>query len=100
MAFKNRKKNYALYETTKFADFREMVENVADRVPDKVAFQYKEDPRQKVANTKTFAECREYVRALQPSFTQDRLRTSRSRSSAEHLSIGLCPTPRLCALVR
>ena len=64
MAFKNRKKNYALYETTKFADFREMVENVADRVPDKVAFQYKEDPRQKVANTMTFAECREYVRAL------------------------------------
>ena len=39
MAFKNRKKNYALSETTKFADFREMVENVADRVPDKVAFQ-------------------------------------------------------------
>ena len=58
MAFKNRKKNYALYETTKFSDFREMVENVADRFPDKVAFRYKEDPRQKVANTITFAEWR------------------------------------------
>ena len=64
MAFKNRKKNYPLYETTKFSDFREMVENVADRVPDKVAFRYKEDPRQKVADTITFAECREYVRTL------------------------------------
>ena len=40
MAFKNRKKNYPLYETTKFSDFREMVENVADRYPDKVARLY------------------------------------------------------------
>ena len=38
MSFKNRKKNYALYETTKFSDFREMTENVAKRVPDKTAF--------------------------------------------------------------
>ena len=64
MAFKNRKKNYPLYETTKFADFREMVENVADRFPEKVAFRFKEDPKQKEASTKTFAECRDYVRAL------------------------------------
>ena len=64
MAFKNRKKNYPLYETTKFSDFREMVENVADRYPDKVAFQYKEDPKQKEASKITFSECREYVRAL------------------------------------
>lgn len=64
MAFKNRKKNYPLYETTKFSDFREMVENVADRFPDKPAFQYKEDPKQKKATTITFAECRDYVRTL------------------------------------
>ena len=64
MAFKNRKKNYPLYETTKFAEFREMVENVADRFPDKVAFQYKEDPKQKKPSTITFAECRDYVRTL------------------------------------
>ncbi|MBP3369711.1 MAG: AMP-binding protein, partial [Clostridia bacterium] len=64
MAFKNRKKNYPLYETTKFSDFREMVENVADRFPDKVAFRYKEDPKQKKASTITSAECRDYVRTL------------------------------------
>ena len=64
MAFKNRKKNYPLYETTKFSDFREMVENVADRCPDKVAFQYKDDPKQKKASVITFAECRDYVRTL------------------------------------
>lgn len=64
MAFRNRKKNYPLYETTKFANFREMVENVADRVPDKTAFQYKEDPKQKKASAITFAECRDYVRTL------------------------------------
>ena len=64
MAFKNRKKNYPLYETTKFSDFREMVENVANRCPDKTAFQYKEDPKQKKASTMTFAECRDYVRTL------------------------------------
>lgn len=64
MAFKNRKKNYPLYETTRFSDFREMVENVADRFPAKVAFQYKEDPKQKKVSSLTFAECRDYVRTL------------------------------------
>ena len=64
MAFKNRKKNYPLYETTKFSNFREMVENVAERYPNKVAFQYKLDPKVKEASKITFAECRDYVRAL------------------------------------
>ncbi len=64
MSFKNRKKNYPLYETTKFAEFREMVENVAERFPDRTAFQFKPDPKQKVASKMTFAECRDYVRAL------------------------------------
>ena len=64
MALKNRKKNYPLYETTHFRDFREMVENVADRYPDRVAFRYKLDPHQKAASAITFAECRDTVRAL------------------------------------
>ncbi|MBE6633403.1 MAG: hypothetical protein E7620_03555 [Ruminococcaceae bacterium] len=64
MSFKNRKKNYPLYETTHFSEFREMVENVADRYPDKTAFQFKTDPRSKEASKITFAECRDYVRAL------------------------------------
>ena len=64
MALKNRKKNYPLYETTHFRDFREMVENVADRCPDRVAFRYKLDPHAKEASAITFAECRDFVRAL------------------------------------
>ena len=64
MTFKNRKKNYPLYETTVFADFREMTENVAERFPDRVAFRFKRDPREKVASSITFRECRDYVRAL------------------------------------
>ena len=64
MAFKNRKKNYPLYETTKFSDLREMTENVAARYPDKVAFKYKTDPKDKEAKTVTFAESREFVRSL------------------------------------
>ncbi len=64
MAFKNRKKNYPLYETTKFGDFREMTENVADRFPNRTAFQFKLDPRQKEASKITFSECRDYIRAL------------------------------------
>ncbi|MBQ2719250.1 MAG: AMP-binding protein, partial [Clostridia bacterium] len=64
MSFKNRKKNYPHYETTYFQNFREMTENVAERYPDRVAFRYKTDPHQKVAESITFAECRDVVRAL------------------------------------
>ncbi|MBQ5801240.1 MAG: hypothetical protein IIW20_05070, partial [Clostridia bacterium] len=64
MAFKNRKKNYPLYETTKFRDFREMTENVAERYPDRTAFQYKINPRDKETQKITFKESRDYIRAL------------------------------------
>ena len=64
MSFKNRKKNYPLYQTTKFSNFREMVENVAERYPNKVAFQYKLDPKVKEASKITFLECRNFVREL------------------------------------
>ena len=64
MAFKNRRKNYPLYETTKFSDFREMTENVAKRFPNKVAFQYKLDPKDKVVQKITFAESREFIKNL------------------------------------
>ena len=64
MAFKNRKKNYPLYETTKFNDFREMTENVANRYPDKVAFRYKLDPRDKETKAVTFRESEEFIKAL------------------------------------
>ncbi len=64
MSFKNRKKNYPLYETTKFKDLREMTENVAARYPDKVAFKYKLDPKDKEAESVTFSEARDTVRYL------------------------------------
>ena len=64
MNFKNRKRNYPLYETTKFSDFREMTENVAARFPDKVAFQYKLDPKDKETKKVTFAESRDFIRHL------------------------------------
>ena len=68
MAFKNRKSNYALYETTKFSDFREMTENVAARFPDRVAFRYKDNPKDKDTKTVTFLESKEYIRDLATEF--------------------------------
>jgi long-chain acyl-CoA synthetase len=44
MAFKNRRKNYPLYETTIFENIRVMTENVAQRFPDKNAITYKKKP--------------------------------------------------------
>lgn len=68
MAFKNRKQNYPLYETTHFRDFREMVENVAKRFPDRNALSYKSDPHDKEISHYTYAQGREYVRDLATEF--------------------------------
>ena len=68
MAFKNRKSNYPLYETTHFKDLREMTENVADKYPDKVAFRYKKHPRDKETSTYTYEESRVYVRSIATEF--------------------------------
>ena len=57
------KKNYPLYETTKFENFRVMIENVAERYPDRVAFTYKEDPSKPPCN-RTFSEVRDHVREI------------------------------------
>ncbi len=64
MATKNRKKNYKLYETTHFADFREMTENVAARVPNAVAFRWKKAPHDKETQSITFEKSRDAIRAL------------------------------------
>lgn len=68
MAFKNRKANYPLYETTHFANFREMVENVADKYPDRNAISYKKKPTEPEILHYTFEEGRRYVRALATEF--------------------------------
>ena len=64
MAFKNRKKNYPLYKTTEFSDFREMTENVAARYPDRVALGYKKHPMDKETLTYTYKEGAEFIRSL------------------------------------
>ena len=64
MAFINRKKNYPLYETTHFKDFKEMVENVAERYPDRYAISYKKDPAHGEQLHYTYTQGRDYVRAL------------------------------------
>ena len=64
MAFKNRKSNYPLYETTKFSNLREMVENVANKYPDRYALSYKKNPNGKEVLHYTFEEGRQYVRNL------------------------------------
>ena len=68
MAFKNRKSNYPLYETTKFSDIREMTENVADRYPDKIAISYKKTPQSKEISHYTYSEGRDFIRALGTEF--------------------------------
>ena len=68
MAFKNRKSNYPLYETTHFKDEREMSENVADKYPDRYALSYKDNPAGKEVLHYTFEEGRQYIRALGTEF--------------------------------
>ena len=67
-------KNYPLYETTVFEDFRIMTENVADKYPDRIAFSYKENPHDSEAVRKTYSETREYIRALGTGFVSEGLR--------------------------
>ena len=68
MSFKNRRKNYPLYETTMFRDIREMVENVADKFPDKNAITYKKKPTSHDMLHYTYEEGRCYVRDLATEF--------------------------------
>lgn len=55
---------YSLYETTVFEDFRIMVENVADRYPDRTAFSYKLSPKDRETVRVTYAETRDYIRHM------------------------------------
>lgn len=61
---KNRNKNYPLYETTVFEDFRIMTENVAKKYPNRVAYSFKENPHKPEITKKTFAETRKDIVAL------------------------------------
>ncbi|MDD2579224.1 MAG: AMP-binding protein [Eubacteriales bacterium] len=59
-----KQRDYPYYETTKFEDFRIMVENVATRYPDRVAISYKDDPSRPETVDRTYAETRDDVRDL------------------------------------
>ena len=62
MGFKNRTKNYPLYETTVFEDFRIMTENVARKYPDRVAFSFRRTPKDADVVHVTFAQARTRVK--------------------------------------
>ncbi len=68
MAFKNRKKNYPLYETTAFQDIRIMTENAANRFPDRYAITYKKKPTSDELLHYTYEEGRQYIRAIGTEF--------------------------------
>ena len=68
MAFKNRRKNYPLYETTMFENLRVMTENVADRFPNKNAITYKKKPTAKEALHYTYEEGRVFIRSIATEF--------------------------------
>jgi len=58
------KRNYPLYETTVFEDFRVMTENVAKKYPDRIAISYKRSPRDKETVNVTYVEARNYIRNM------------------------------------
>ena len=57
-------KNYPLYETTVFEDFRIMTENVAKKYPDRIAISYKKDPRDTQTINVTYSEARDFIRNI------------------------------------
>ncbi len=60
----NRKKEYPLYETTVFRDFRVMVEQSAENFPDRPAISYKKNPRDKETQSVTYLQAKNDIRDL------------------------------------
>jgi len=58
------KKRYPYYETTVFADLREMTENVARKFPDRIAISYKQRPQDSQIVRVTYAEARRRIRSI------------------------------------
>jgi len=57
-------KNYPLYETTIFEDFRIMTENVAKKYPDRVAISYKKDSHDEETVKVTYTGARDHIRHM------------------------------------
>jgi long-chain acyl-CoA synthetase len=58
------KRNYPLYETTVFEDFRIMTENAANRYPDKIAISWKKNPKDKETTGATYSQARDHIRNM------------------------------------
>ena len=72
-------KDYPLYETTVFKDFRVMTENVAKKYPDRIAISYKKDPRD-TNHRCDYTEARDYIRNIEQDVSMG-CRASMLRSS-------------------
>lgn len=57
-------KNYSLYETTVFEDFRIMTENVAKKYPERIAISYKKDPHDTETVNVTYSEAGDFIRYM------------------------------------
>ncbi len=57
-----KQKNYPLYETTVFENFRVLTENAAKKFPDKVAIAYREKPKDKEPIEVTYTQMKEDIR--------------------------------------
>ncbi len=64
MAYKNRKKNYPLYNSFEFDNLRTMTEDAAKRFGDRYVFSYKKKPSDKEILHYTYVEARDYIRDL------------------------------------
>jgi len=64
MNLKNLKKDYPLYETVEFSDFREMAEMAARTYGDRIAFSYRITPKDETVQSVTFNQVRTRVHAL------------------------------------
>ncbi len=60
--------HYPLYETTVFENFKVMVENVADKYPDRPAFAYKLNPADQEPVQISYSQARVRIRALGTGF--------------------------------
>ncbi|NLX65008.1 MAG: AMP-binding protein [Clostridiaceae bacterium] len=57
-------RNYYQCETEDFRDFREMIENVTKKYPDRVAISYKKNPHDTETVNVTYSEARDFIRDL------------------------------------
>ncbi len=60
----NRGKNYPLYTTTVFRDFKVLVDQAAEQNPDSVAISYKDNPRDEEVKKVTYPQFRDDIHAL------------------------------------